>query len=505
MRWASILLLFWPLLAMSLPDDWAPSFALPEGLRWDNLEGGDEWLAGPRPERVDGLHEVSLRADDALKLRLPGGAYLRLTATDDQPLSIGDFAIEHSNGSGLFVDDQLMPLADGGLLLSPFSEEAGVVRLRRVSRRPDRQRIALFLSRKLSPPSILAYREAIQLPLDSIELVSGRQRERQLLYRLVAGQPTEIELEGPLRLRIDSRMVYPQEAGPVLADYRIQFGLDDRPPESLEISSGPEYRYPAVAEGRVLSVTRTHNDYLQIPEGEHRLVLSSDQPLLLRLLAMGPDDYLLPDLNAPEGVLDAFESTAPPYDVAQSDLARQALALARDTHTQPNASLAIEQLRRDEKRFPQLRGARRALEGDYLFWRDLLPVGPHEGAGLYHFPTPRLLRPGEARAVHLDSHHHRDLMKQLPDGHFFRMAGGDGKDFVVPSRFAPSQLRLILASGSLKESVELKLELEGGQAHRLRFDPETLPSAQDFQLEPVQVALGHPRRRGRPRRFFSSC
>lgn len=130
-------LLCWPFIARTTPDDWATLFTMPDGLRWDNLEGGAEWLSGPRPVRdKHGLHWIEIPpyslagAGDVVSIRITGGAFLHILPEQGQRLDTAALEIEMSNGTGLLMAVQPTATADGGLLLPSFSSEDSLVRLR---------------------------------------------------------------------------------------------------------------------------------------------------------------------------------------------------------------------------------------------------------------------------------------------------------------------------------------------------------------------------------------
>ncbi len=471
-----------------MPDDWQPRFAQPEGLRWDNLEGGEEWLAGPRPQRRDGLHWLDLAEDDGVTIWMAGDSALRIKGEAGAPLATGDLSIWASNGSGLFREVPLRSLAPDGLLLPPVSEEAGILRLRRNRPADEDARIALFVSRPVQPPGPLAYRERIEPPLEETELVSGRMRESMRFYHLPAGRATEVEVSGPQRLRIDARMIYPEGDAAASAIFRLLPKLDDAPLPPLAFVTGPEIRYPLKRNGERVAAGRLESGYLQIPPGDHRLSLSADRDLYLQLLGQTPNDYLLSRLNAPEEWHEAFEEV-PEDGQGPSALAREAGVQARDTRRQPAGLIAVEALKRNEKRLPQLRDEREALVGRHLFWRHLPPQTPGGALAYRYFPTPRLLRPGEARVTDLDPRHDRDYLKGLPRGRFHPFEHGKGLDYRLPRRFGPSMLRLAVDLSGLQRPVEWVLELEGLPAQRLLLDPQARVEAQRLQLDPRQLAL----------------
>ena len=369
------------------PDAWqAEAVRGGAQLRWDNLEGGPEWLQGPQPQLMrssaqhlnwgegktwwtdqqrqggqrDRVHQLELAPGETVLLRLPAQARLRLRAEDDKPLRSADLSWLRGNGSGLMLEVRPQPV-DGGLeLVSPLSVPS-LLRLTRPLTAQGPRRLSLWLARWPEPPTLAQYRTEILPSGDdqahaSVRLADQRSGGQQRFWPLSAGTAISFDIDGPERLEVETRLSHPPDARLVAGDYRLRVQIDGRPWRHVELLAVPEYRRPTKVNGQPALLGTAEHAYLEVPEGRHRIALSANANLLLRVLARAEPDFLLPRLNRPRALREAQAELAPmPADCGApgalvdssnpvSDAWCQALSLARDNRFQPGGLEAVQRL-----------------------------------------------------------------------------------------------------------------------------------------------------------------
>ncbi|MBI4859041.1 MAG: hypothetical protein HY815_02020, partial [Candidatus Riflebacteria bacterium] len=143
-------------------------FVLPQ--RWDNAEGGREWVSGPRPEREAGLHCVRLAPGEAVVVKARAASALRLL-DPREPLHPGDVEVSVSNSSALFVQRPAHPFTDGRSLVATADSLDGVLfRIALSSTASRARRIALFTARYEPVGQVAPYRGLVELAAPRVRI-----------------------------------------------------------------------------------------------------------------------------------------------------------------------------------------------------------------------------------------------------------------------------------------------------------------------------------------------
>lgn len=375
-------------------------------LRWDNVEGGAEWVAGtsPRYQRAQGLHLVRLTPGASLTLRIPAGEQLRLQRPDGA-LAAEQLEVALANGSGLFAAAPLQPGADGhSLLLTPAPPLQGplLARLSLPAVAPEGIELALFLSRREPLGELAPYRRLLPLEGSPVTLRTWRATAGEPFWLLVPAAPRTLVVQGPARLALEHRLRYPATESEPCLGYRITARFADGREQSIEFATTADTSGPITVDGAAAVLARPEVGYLEIPPGKQRLFLDTTAPLYLRLLAQEQPDYLLPAWNQPQIPAAAVrqaqgEPPGRPWTAigeaevrslagqprAAADLEPLALKLARDNRRREGGMVATALLgaaadeRPDD---PRVRLAAERLYGSHSFYRDLLPARKAERA-----------------------------------------------------------------------------------------------------------------------------
>ena len=318
----------------------------PLPLRWDNAEGGPEWLAGPKPAcplyKV-GLHQVCLRPGQAASIQVPPSGLLRLFRPTGK-LTPEDVEVWISDGSELYVRYCTRPSEDGRSLIvvtdNPYSS---VVRIKRPQNQACAIDLAVFTSRWEPLGEIAPYRELVPLGIggggnaQNIESCADRLRvglarrfhgpiveirrsdeaTGDKYWCIAPGVPGHADVCGPARLAVETRLRYPQSEARAFQDYHIRASFECGLERILEYKTQPESRHPVFvsaagcgcsADGRPVCalcnkcpelVGRNEVAYLEVPAGDHHIVFDTSAELYVRLLRQQSPDYLLPRLNQP--------------------------------------------------------------------------------------------------------------------------------------------------------------------------------------------------------------
>lgn len=420
----------------------------PLPLRWDNLEGGREWLSGPRPvfRRNLGLHLLRLEPGEGVTLRLAAGEQLRLVHPGG-PLAAADLELALGNGSGLLTAAEPQLGADGStLLLTPNLPLATPLLARLVlpATAPEGLELALFLSRREPLGELAPYRRLLRLDGIPAQLRPWRQASAEEFWLLVPEAPRSLNVRGPARLALENRLVYPASESLQRLGYRVSATIAGAPPQTLEFATTAETSGPITVDGTQAVLSRAEVGYLEIPPGEQTLLLDATAPLYVRLLEQERPDYLFPGWNAPEpdaAKVRAAVQGAPgrpwmaPAEAELKRLTQQprpgvaasealALKLARDNSRREGgmvASAALKETAAVHPEYPRVRTAAERIYGSHTFYRDLLPARKAERAPQrFGWVVVRTLR--EPRALQapltLAEQHLETGLEQLVGGYF---------------------------------------------------------------------------------------
>ena len=459
-------------------------------LRWDNVEGGPHWLAGPRPvrHRGEGVHVLRLQPGQSSTLWFPDAGLLRIRGAGSE-LSSDALALGVSDGSGLIRMLQ-PPEAAGEWLLKRRVSSWRVVHIQRPAWHDEAIDVAVFVGRYDAFGDIAPYRDVLPLPTKAVRLRREHDAVAQRFWPLVSDEPVAMTVRGPMRLQVEQRYRYGENERETSQAYALRTWLNDQSWQTLHFETGPETRYPVWVAGRVAVVGRREHGYVEIPEGEHRLTLLSTASLYVRVVGQDQPDYLLPGRNAPDP--EALEvrqqrnlalPTESGWDIAwhehttPSTVQRQAQALAHNNRRRDGPMVGaamMAQLAASRPDVPEFADAADRLLGGHGFYRQLLPLEKHSltPQRFARFATPRWRSPqDDRRDVLMARQHVAAAARRLADG-VFTQVGVDAaaQVYPLPARGGSTRLRVAVARGA--SPAQLFIQYDDRPPKRLRVEPD---------------------------------
>lgn len=479
-------------------------------LRWDNIEGPPQWMSGapPRQVREAGMHLIRLEPGSAVTVRLESRSMLRVRSPF-APVATEDLELSVSDGSGLYVEMAARAAGGSDLVLDPEAAHAVLARVARPSSRHDAMELALFASRG-EPSGPIAYRRLLPLAGEPLAVARSRLAGAVRFRRLTPEAPASLAVEGPVRLAIETRVLYPPHEAQAFQAYKVYASLDASPYAALELETTLDL-LPLFVNGRERPVGRLETAYLDVPQGRHTLTLEPTVALAARLLAR-ERDYLLPGLNqdADEAeVIARYEPPlAPPGELTEEGAARiaaegprdigetyrLALRLRRDNARPDGGLTAASLLTAAAKALPGLKRDAESFWGFHTFYRDLLPVETRDPASqrVGYFVARRLRSAGEeVRAIAVSESLLESPPEGLSRGFFQRLPRGEERAFAypLPERHAPSRLRVAVQNGPDSAAAELMVQIDRGKPIRLRVVPGPERPPEEYRAASADAQL----------------
>jgi hypothetical protein len=493
--------------------DYFKDYELP--LRWDNIETSAQLVTGPEPQYNASfdMHTIDLTPGSVLKIVIPEHEMLRIYF----PMSCipkEDLKISLSNGTGLHRFLPVSPDADNqSLLVKPSSSNPTVCRIFLpwcvtlprcyTQAHGDLNEcnpcfpLALFLSRKEMPPQIAPYRDLIPLSGTPINLVHKKTPGSIPFWPLDAQKPAQFRINGPARILVENRFIYPKTEQKRRIKYYIELIKDGIPCQLLDFNTLPEIRESLWVRSSVSP--RAHHDpivcgrlrqsYINIPEGEHVFTLVPHAAMLLRVLRLDDPDYLFPSLNTAEK-FEAISKKPLPRTVfhlnrnerssVAADIAKTLSKQATPSLPVPHIQKALQQIARDNRRphgglaaagamkvlserleaIPQIRSHAQILYDLNTFFRNLFPGKSPKGISQesIQFILPRLKRERDSHMV-VAQQHIKQLQQQVQTGYFFPLPDQTSPlIFKLPHRVAPSTIRLVAPCQSQSQSFVVQFD-----------------------------------------------
>ncbi|MBI3268607.1 MAG: hypothetical protein HYZ53_06265 [Planctomycetes bacterium] len=496
-------------------------------LHWENVEGAPAWVAGTEPSyRFSlGLHVVSLAREDAVVLRLPARSILRLRSFG-LDLDAKDVELWVSDGSGLAANVQ--PSFSAGLhslLFAPDSGRTQLVEIRPAADRRGPLELALFLSRRDPPPTVVPYRGVLPLLGPRVGLRRADQAMDTHFGRMACSTPVSVAVEGPARLALETRLAYPSEESRPFQTYRITVRIDGAERQSLDFETTAEFPRSVFVDGCERPVGRLEVGTLEVPAGRHLLSFEATAPVYERLLRQEDRDYLVGSLNGPGPGPETDEARdagaarpglaetllASPWRMTEEELRRLgaetaptatavrrlSLRLARDNARRDGALAAttlLERLADSRPDAPALRALADDARSFHTFDREVLPSEKRTRApDLFGWFARRRLRdPGETlEEIALARRQLDDAVSRLGRGTFVALPAGPGQahEYLLPPRSAPSRLQIAAEISDLPAGHELRVQLDQRPPVRLKVFPSSHAVAVGFVPARAEAGL----------------
>ncbi len=470
------LLLLCPITAHALLGDIPTNLLEPikVPLQWENVTETPLWVNGKAPEFNAhwGMHRVHLEPEQSVTVQLMPGKWLRIYHPDDSFAS-DTLEISVSSGNGLYAYLSVHIVEQGhSILVPPDPTLPRLVRIQRGKQHNTGQTFALFTSRykPIIPPKIL-----IPIESESVSFLLMPQRIFKDYWRIEACcKPLEVTLQGPARVFVETRLIYPASESVLAQDYQIYAQLDKEcdpcATHVLEFETGAETEQQITIDDQAPVLGRLQVGYLEIPDGEHVLRLTSTATLYIRLLRDREFDYLFPELNSPEPDVKpnlpkwinraSWQLTEEELSLIASfrpntmmEIEKIAFRIARDNSRQEGGLLGAMILREVFRRYPyydKIRQLSNSLLGKHTFYRDLLPWKTERSSLRFHWFIPYELRPPELPNLPLivAEQHQDDYLKRIPGAYFSSLSPRScciqQQIYKLPRRTVPSLLRIII-------------------------------------------------------------
>ncbi|MCI5126381.1 MAG: hypothetical protein D3925_18370 [Candidatus Electrothrix sp. AR5] len=251
-------------------------------LRWDNLEScqdeQDQRVAclsdkQPRSDRELGMHMFRLAPGESVRFQLPPFTFLRVFSAEKK---LTDEALHCllSNGSGLQTKvSPLRTLDNKNLLIKAVAPL--IVQLTRPAitlgspqKKKKKQQdlsFAVFVSRTKTLPATLDAAEVLPLSGDSLSI--GEAGKQHSFWPISADQEAalEEEIEGPARLVLETRLVYPPWFQQQSQDYQVELSGEKIAPSLFLIRTTTDEDRLLLAEKDPMALGQLRRRYLQIP------------------------------------------------------------------------------------------------------------------------------------------------------------------------------------------------------------------------------------------------
>ncbi len=482
-------------------------------LRWDNVEGSPAWVAGEETSHESGMHIVHLEPGQFVIVRIPGLERLRVLRPDGL-LQPGEVEVALSKGTGLYAFVPVQTSKDGkSVLVSPESSHPMLAKIGRSTKYDSAIDVALFTSRHERLNSIAPYRDTVSLPTDTGSIRRWDQNASVKFWRFKPDTPVSVSVRGPVRYALENRFIFPKTETSLLQHYYVHANLDDQLLRLLEFETSADTTSGFTVGWGQAVMGRLAVGYIDIPEGDHELTLRSSVDLYVRLLEQEDTDYLFTGLNSPDpraaevqkGLAQSepvkpslflnrkeIEGIATSANSSTLELERVGMHLARDNSHRGGAlvgSMLMLNASKGESANMNLRSSADGLLLRHTFHRNLLPVNkPNIGHGEYYLFVPNRLREPQGREEPLElvGQLHRNQMGGISEGYFIpvpEVADNSDKDamrYLLPSRLAPSFLRVSVASGELTRRQNFLVQYDSQPPISMQVEPKAPVDQDEF-------------------------
>jgi len=496
-----------PLQAFSALDDTQlrllEQFEIP--LRWDNIEDEEPWLGGIRPvyNANYGFHTVKLGCKDHVLVKLYKDRLLRIY-NPEGPFKDDGLRIALSNGSGLYITyPYSIDHERRSILLTPPQRLPYLVRIENVCEGNGSTEIGLFYSRYEYINDIAPYRSLIPLPLEKVNITRDDKLPSEVFYLLTPYNPVSVGIKGDATFSIESRFLYNPYDPERLQPYHIQVRIDGRIFKNIGHESLPHTTTHVYVNGREQIIGRTQRDFMNIPEGKHRMVIESDAMLYIRILRRDEPDYIF-TINEPRISPEEIRRAGSPPVLRKSPWGADEYNLTKLLEINPSLSLyeflayglikdniphegdiiGTMLFREATRNIPHASDIARSYYLSHTFYRDILPENayPLASKGLYYFITPSLRDITQPHKSLLYPEHLEDAVRLLPSSIFTELLNDKSNPLIyhLPDRPSPTFLRIIISKQGFDKDTLLKVQMDDMPPLEARIYRDENLSEKDF-------------------------
>lgn len=440
-------------------------------LRWENIRESDSWIAGQVPVRdpMSGLFGVDLLDDHEIAIHVPAHTLLRIVALEGATIAP---KVALSHGTGLAIELEPIPALDQqSWLVRTDSPQAAVIHIRGHYQKLVSQRYALFLARFETPFDLTAYRRELPLSGTQVQVRRADESVGKEHVRVSAGTPLSTKIYGPERLLLETRLDSSQVNRSVLTSMEI--AIDDQPVRIVRQPTGPETVAPAQFDSEWQASGRRERVAIDIPPGEHTVVLRPSHSIVVHAALSGAPDLLLPKLNSPAQWKDIQ------LDHAIEEIEQESVAAAESNQWRDIGRLAGERFAAAARQREGVRNVMSAadeIKGQFTQYQDLIPVE----AGIGRI-VPFLVfqpQPSDEAVRHQIVSALAASASAGPPNSRFHAISTSGLRFNLPQVSYPLRVRFMLPANAGESRLEIRhgdtvLNLTGGvtklDAEKLRL------------------------------------
>jgi hypothetical protein len=481
-------------------------------LLWQNIEGAPYLVKGPEPDYNLGnrRHEVKLNPGQSVHVKIPAYSSLCLvqTAPDSEVYSP---EIYLSNGSGLWKALQPRKSADTKFLyIHPDWPKPLMCRIVWPAQVKDSSILALFVSKREVVSDIAPYRTLKSFAHLNQKIVLGKSG-KQKFQRLEAEQRASFQIEGPTRITIQTRLLYPHTLPQRKQRYRILCRLDNKIMSPFEIETRPVGDQVFRLENKAIFLGQLTEHFCEIPEKRHTLSLSSSKDILIRVLHQDRPDYLVSGANAPEvlpedlhpdNLKQLFESQFKLFSASAvqdmpdrcvpANFLKLVKGIIRDNH-KPQGGLLGPMLLKSyavqRQDALEIRKTAEQLYQRHTNYQNLLPAGKDKPTEqIYRYFISSELAPLKQKQSVVGKQHQEALINSLSSAFFTPFPNkAESLTYELPKRYAPSRLQVITYGSP--SPYELRIQIGKGQFKRLVAFNEAEICIKDRKLQLPEIGL----------------
>ncbi len=377
-------------------------------------------------------------------------------------------------------------------------------------------RCKLFLCQWSPPPPPIPYRLPLELTGTPVSIRQQGNYHDKDFWHAHANKVHRIETKGPLRLRIESRALFPKTARYWRTSYRAEARIDGEK-RLFEFLTRPFTFFPLFLNEQLRETGILNTAYINIPSGHQELELVFNTDCLFRLVQQNPGDYLFQSLNqsiSTQKLIQAGEAL-PGQDAAWSQSLERlqhapelesppvvetlARRLAWDNSWRHGGLLASALMQTIEHKYlgdKNIRDATDLITGANTFYRDVFPLEMSNDVPCFAwFQTTRFGLQEKRDAQEWIVLDERAFVPALDSvsGAWFAQAGEESLQYELPELPAPSSAR-ILVSG-LKQGQTITVRLNDKPPIRCSYTPMKERTAIPIRPSLGQVGLAMLRRK----------
>ncbi|MEM7454234.1 MAG: hypothetical protein AAF456_07750 [Planctomycetota bacterium] len=481
-------------------------------LVWDNVTCSKQYVFGVRPvySHAEQLCYVTIPPGESIDFLVPDHEMIRVDALDSCPVSEAQLEIWSSDGSGMYR--KLVPAysTDGSTMIAaPDSSGYSVAKVYLPDYAASPVRVSVFTSRRTALQVQDFYQCRIDGCGEQVEISQSGATERRR-YNFVTGTNRHtLKVEGPVRLRFESRLKYDADSQPERSSW-INVYVDEVLHRILLFDTMPHRSSRTFVGDCERVIGRKEYAYLDLDCDDHDVAIEVSHSMYLRIEATGLNlarprlnsSFNLTAVASPEQPVSIWN--APDYDPSAVHLSRAFMSgddgrpqfeldpvmdpylnqqtiqkLARDNSVPYSGLRAYMWMRaiathhysdadyRNEVSVSQM--ARR-IRGRFTVFRDLQPFETESGVQprTVAFSARSVRRPNQQSTIaSVGEQHVADFSSSLSRVTTFPLsasgqAGNPGDELVYrpPSDLGPSVLRLIVDQTHLHQAAVLEVQYD---------------------------------------------